>query len=75
LLVFGTLADRFGRRRMLLIGVALFALSSVAAALAPSGEFLIASRVIQGLGGAMILPATLSLLNATFVGRERGIAF
>ncbi|MFT4283394.1 MAG: MFS transporter, partial [Protaetiibacter sp.] len=75
LLVFGTLADRFGRRRMLLIGVALFALSSVAAALAVNGELLIASRVVQGLGGAMILPATLSLLNATFTGRERGVAF
>lgn len=75
LLVFGTLADRFGRRRILLIGVAVFALSSVVAALAPSGEVLILSRVVQGLGGAMILPATLSLLNATFTGRERGIAF
>lgn len=75
LLVFGTLADRVGRRRMLLIGVTLFALSSVGAALAPSGDLLIAARVVQGLGGAMILPATLSLLNATFVGRERGIAF
>lgn len=75
LLVFGTLADRFGRRRMLLLGVALFALSSIAAALAPSGELLILSRVVQGLGGAMILPSTLSLLNATFTGRERGIAF
>jgi len=75
LLVFGTLADRFGRRRMLLIGVSLFALSSVAAALAANGELLIASRVVQGLGGAMILPATLSLLNASFTGRERGIAF
>ncbi|TXK18739.1 DHA2 family efflux MFS transporter permease subunit [Homoserinibacter sp. GY 40078] len=75
LLVFGTLADRVGRRRMLLLGVTLFALASVAAALAPSGELLIASRVIQGFGGAMILPATLSLLNATFTGRERGIAF
>ena len=75
LLVFGTLADRFGRRRVLLTGVALFALSSVVAALAPTGELLIVSRVVQGFGGAMILPATLSILNATFVGRERGIAF
>ena len=45
------------------------------AALAPTGEFLIFSRVIQGIGGAMILPTTLSLINATFRGRERGIAF
>jgi len=75
LLVFGTLADRFGRRRLLLVGVTVFALSSVAAALAPSGELLIAARVVQGVGGAMILPTTLSLINATFRGRERGIAF
>ena len=75
LLVFGTLADRFGRRRMLLIGVALFAASSVVAALAPSGDALILARVVQGFGGAMILPSTLSLLNASFTGRERGIAF
>ncbi|HEV7741809.1 MAG TPA: DHA2 family efflux MFS transporter permease subunit [Pseudolysinimonas sp.] len=75
LLVFGTLADRFGRRRILLIGVVIFALSSVVAAAAPTGDLLIASRVVQGVGGAMILPATLSLINATFRGRERGIAF
>ncbi|WP_084003180.1 MFS transporter [Agromyces aureus] len=75
LLVFGTLADRFGRRRMLIIGVVIFALSSVAAAFATSGELLILARLVQGVGGAMILPTTLSLINATFRGRERGIAF
>ncbi|GLI26285.1 MFS transporter [Agromyces rhizosphaerae] len=75
LLVFGTLADRFGRRRMLLIGITIFALSSVVAALAPTGEALIASRVVQGVGGAMILPTTLSIINSTFRGRDRGIAF
>ncbi|MGN6324520.1 MFS transporter, partial [Pseudolysinimonas sp.] len=75
LLVFGALADRFGRRRLLMIGVAIFALSSVGAALAPTGGLLIATRFVQGAGGAMILPTTLSILNATFRGRERGIAF
>lgn len=75
LLVFGSLADRFGRRRMLLVGVVIFAAASVAAAFAASGELLIAARFVQGVGGAMILPATLSLLNATFRGRERTIAF
>ena len=75
LLVFGTLADRYGRRRLLLIGVTIFGLSSVLAAFAQSGDLLIGSRVLQGVGGAMILPATLSLINATFRGRERGIAF
>ncbi|MGN5731677.1 MFS transporter [Arthrobacter psychrochitiniphilus] len=75
LLVFGTLADRYGRRRTLLVGVAIFAAASVFAALAPSGDLLIVARIIQGVGGAMVLPTTLSLINATFQGRERGIAF
>ncbi len=75
LLVFGSLADRVGRRRLLLIGVGIFALSSVGAALSLDGDLLILARVIQGIGGAMILPTTLSIINATFQGRERGIAF
>jgi EmrB/QacA subfamily drug resistance transporter len=75
LLVFGTIADRIGRRRLLLIGVLIFTLASVLAALATSGGFLIASRLVQGVGGAMILPASLSIINATFRGRERAIAF
>lgn len=75
LLVWGTLADRYGRRRLLMIGLVLFGLSSIAAALAPTGDILIAARVVQGVGGAMLLPTTLSLINASFVGRERGIAF
>lgn len=75
LLVFGSLADRWGRRRMLLLGVAIFTVASVGAALAPTGTALIAARLIQGIGGAMMLPTTLSLLNATFRGRERAIAF
>ncbi len=75
LLVFGTLADRFGRRRVLLIGVIVFALASVLAALAADGTLLIASRTLQGIGGAMILPASLSIINATFRGKERAIAF
>lgn len=75
LLVFGALADRYGRRRILLTGVVIFAVASVFAALSATGELLIASRVLQGVGGAMVLPTTLSLINATFRGRERGIAF
>jgi EmrB/QacA subfamily drug resistance transporter len=75
LLVFGTLADRIGRRRMLLLGVTIFALSSVLAAAAQNGDLLIGSRVLQGVGGAMILPSTLSIINATFRGRDRAIAF
>jgi EmrB/QacA subfamily drug resistance transporter len=75
LLVWGTLADRFGRRRIMVLGVVLFAVSSIFAALAPSGELLIAARLVQGVGGSMILPASLSVINATFRGKERAIAF
>ena len=75
LLVFGALADRYGRRRMLVLGVIVFGAASVLAALAPTGDLLIGSRVLQGVGGAMVLPTTLSLINATFRGRERAIAF
>ncbi|MEY4458615.1 MAG: hypothetical protein RIS25_1208 [Actinomycetota bacterium] len=75
LMVFGALADRFGRRRMLTIGLTLFTLSSIAAGMAESGELLILSRIVQGIGGAMVLPTTLSLVNAEFRGKERGIAF
>jgi len=75
LLVFGALADRFGRRRMLIIGMAIFTVSSVLAGFADSGELLIGARILQGFGGAMVLPTTLSLVNANFQGKERGIAF
>lgn len=75
LVLFGTLADRFGRRRLLVIGVAVFAVASLAATLAVSPGMLIGSRVVQGVGGAMILPTTLSVINAGYAGRERGIAF
>ena len=75
LLIWGSLADRIGRRRLLLIGIVIFVLASVWAGSADSASSLILSRVVQGFGGAMVLPTTLSLVNATFQGRERGIAF
>ncbi|MGZ8805008.1 MAG: DHA2 family efflux MFS transporter permease subunit [Microbacterium sp.] len=75
LLLFGSLADKFGRRRMLLIGIVVFTAASVLAGLAPTGDLLILARLVQGIGGAMVLPTTLSIINATFRGRERGIAF
>lgn len=75
LLVAGRFADRSGRRRLFLVGVTVFVVASVLAALAGSGETLIAARVLQGIGGAMMLPTSLSLLNANFTGREKGIAF
>ena len=75
LLVFGALSDRFGRRRLLIIGMVIFVIASVFAGIAQDGNLLIAARVLQGFGGAMILPTTLSLVNANFRGKERGIAF
>ena len=75
LLVFGRLADRFGRRRLFALGAVVFTLSSVLAAFSPSGGFLIAARAVQGIGGAMMLPTSLSLLNAEFRGRDRALAF
>ena len=75
LLVFGSVGDRIGRKRLLMIGIVIFIASSVWAGLTDSASALIMARVIQGVGGAMVLPTTLSLVNATFQGRERGIAF
>ncbi len=75
LLVSGRLADTYGRRRFFAIGVVVFAAASVLAALAQTPETLIAARAVQGLGGAMMLPTSLSLLNANFRGRDRGTAF
>ncbi len=75
LLAWGRLADRYGRRLLFVTGAAAFAAASVLAALAQSGPELIGSRVLQGIAGAMMLPASLSLLNAGFRGRDRAIAF
>ncbi|UYB35564.1 DHA2 family efflux MFS transporter permease subunit [Arthrobacter koreensis] len=75
LLTWGRVADRVGRRRIMLTGVVLFVAASVLCAVAESGGILILGRAVQGLGGSMILPTTLALLNANFQGRDRGIAF
>ena len=75
LLVWGRLADRYGRRLLFVTGAAGFAAASVLAALARSGPELIGSRVLQGIAAAMMLPTSLSLLNAGFRGRDRAIAF
>ncbi len=68
------LGDRFGRRRMLLIGLGIFTGASAAAALAPSTGVLIAARAVQGVGGALTLPLTLTLLSEAFPAGRRGIA-
>ncbi|OKL48870.1 hypothetical protein BSR29_03180 [Boudabousia liubingyangii] len=75
LITTGRLGDTYGRRNMLYIGITLFALGSVAAGLAGGADSLIAARFLQGIGGAFVLPATLSTVNATFRGRERAMAF
>ncbi|GGI47374.1 DHA2 family multidrug resistance protein-like MFS transporter [Agromyces flavus] len=71
LVAMGSAGDRFGRRRMLLIGSVGFALVSIAAAFAPTAETLIASRAALGFFGAMLMPSTLSLLRSVFVDREQ----
>ena len=74
LLLAGSLADLFGRRRVFLIGLGIFALASFACGLAPNGSVLIGFRVVQGLGAALVMPSTLALVAATFEGEERGAA-
>ena len=75
LLVWGSLADRFGRKLVLVIGIAIFVASSIWAGTSTDATSMIAARVVQGIGGSMVLPTTLSLVNANFQGKERGIAF
>ena len=75
LLSMGRLGDAKGRRRLMLIGVAIFVAGSVLAALSTSIAPLLTSRVVQGVGGAMVLPSTLSTVNATFRGKDRAAAF
>jgi len=70
----GRMGDIFGRRRMFLSGVVLFAVSSAAIGLAPSDSLLIAGRAIQGVGAAFMMPATLSIITNTFPAAERGRA-
>jgi EmrB/QacA subfamily drug resistance transporter len=74
LLTAGSLGDRFGRRGALQVGLVVFGLSSLLAAMASSPGQLIAARALMGIGGAFIMPATLSLITSIFEGRERGRA-
>ncbi|MEU8585593.1 DHA2 family efflux MFS transporter permease subunit [Streptomyces sp. NPDC048664] len=76
LLMFGAaLGDRFGRRRLFLAGMAVFTLASAAAALAPGIDSLIAARAVQGVGAAVMMPLTLTLLTAAVPAEKRGMAF
>ncbi len=70
----GRLGDIFGRRRMFILGVVIFAVSSATAGLAQSSTDLVASRVVQGVGAALMMPATLSIVTHAFPPQERGKA-
>jgi len=70
----GKLADYYGRRRIFILGLAIFTASSLACGLAPSAGFLIAARIVQGAGAALMNPATLSIIVATFPPKQRGMA-
>jgi len=70
----GKLADLLGRRLIFMVGLVIFTGASLACGLAPNGGFLIGARVVQGLGGALMNPATLSIIAATFPPRQRGTA-
>ncbi len=75
LLVTGSLADRFGRRRLYLAGLAVFSVASLACGLAGSAVLLVAARVVQGAGAAAMFATTSALIAATYAGRRRGVAF
>src|SRR5499427_5329240 len=66
------LGDRFGRRLIFVSGLAIFTLSSIACALAPTAELLIAARAVQGLGAAMVMPVSLTILTTAFPAERRG---
>jgi EmrB/QacA subfamily drug resistance transporter len=70
----GKLADLFGRRLIFVAGLTIFTLASLACGLAESGDMLIAARIVQGVGAALMNPATLSIISATFPPHQRGTA-
>src|SRR5665213_2179893 len=74
LLLGGAAGDRFGRRRLLVIGVCLFAAASALCALAPSLRLLLVGRALQGVGAAMLMPSSLAILGGAFSGEARGRA-
>ncbi len=75
LVTVGRFGDVIGRRRMYVLGLIVFVSASMLAGLAPTGELLVLARFVQGAGAAMILPATQSILNTNFRGRDRAVAF
>lgn len=75
LIPFGMAGDVYGRRRLFVLGTAVFVVASVLAAVSGSGAALIGARLLQGVGASMILPGTLSTVTAVFHGRDRAVAF
>lgn len=75
LILFGRLADRFGRKRIFVLGVIIFTAASALVAASDGAVELVGARLLQGIGGAMILPSSLSIINAVFTGKSRAIAF
>ena len=74
LLTGAALGDRFGRKRLFILGVGIFTAASASAALAPSTDWLIAARAFQGIGGAIVTPLTLTILSAAVSAERRGVA-
>jgi EmrB/QacA subfamily drug resistance transporter len=70
----GSAGDRFGRRRVFIIGLCLFALASLSCGLAPSASWVIAARLAQGVGAALLTPTSLAIIGSAFSGERRGIA-
>jgi EmrB/QacA subfamily drug resistance transporter len=75
LILAGALSDSYGRRRMFLLGLVGFAVTSVLCGLAPNMELLVLFRILQGAAGALLVPGSLALLTANFSGEEQGRAF
>ncbi len=75
LIVMGRLGDRFGRDKIFMLGGVVFGASSILAASATTGSLLITARALQGIGGAMMSPTSLSIVNALYRGKSRAIAF
>src|SRR5829696_7815034 len=74
ILLGGSLGDRFGRRRIFVIGTVWFAAASLLCGLAPTAEVLIAARVLQGIGGALLTPGSLAMIQGSFASEDRGRA-
>ena len=74
ILLGGSLGDRFGRRRVFVIGVVWFAVASLLCGSAPNLELLVAGRALQGVGGALLTPGSLALISASFRGSDRAAA-